>query len=51
MAKLSEEARKARNKYVKEWRDKNKDKVTASQARYWNKKTSETKEAKTKTGN
>lgn len=32
------EARKLKNEYMKEWREKNKDKVKAAQERYWEKK-------------
>ena len=35
---LSKEAKALRAAYYKKWRDGNKDKVQASQARYWNKK-------------
>lgn len=37
-AGLSEEARKARNKFYSEWRKKNRAKVREYQARYWEKK-------------
>ena len=43
---LSKEAKAARNKYHKEWRDNNKDKVNANLARYWNKKSKEPIEEK-----
>ncbi len=35
---LNDEAKKARNEYMKQWRAKNKDKVKAAQARYWENK-------------
>lgn len=35
---MTDEAREAYLKYQREWRKKNKDKVKASQARYWEKK-------------
>lgn len=35
---MDQEAKKARNKYMKEWRVKNKEKVRAAQERYWEKK-------------
>ena len=35
---LSEAARIARNKYMREWRAKNPDKVRATKERYWEKK-------------
>lgn len=38
---LSEEARLARNAYVREWRNKNKDKVAEANRRYWERKFSE----------
>lgn len=31
----SEEAKAARNAYLRQWRSKNKDKVKAAQDRYW----------------
>lgn len=34
-AEQKEKARQARNQYAREWRAKNKDKVKASNARYW----------------
>jgi hypothetical protein len=33
-----DKAREAKNIYMKKWREKNKDKVKASQKRYWEKK-------------
>ena len=38
---LSEEARKARNEYYREWRKKNPEKVKQAQERYWKKKAKE----------
>lgn len=35
---LSEEAKKAKREYQKQWREKNKDKVKSQQERYWEKK-------------
>ncbi|WP_459481446.1 hypothetical protein [Clostridium saccharoperbutylacetonicum] len=35
---MNEKAKSERNAYMKEWRKKNKDKVKASQERYWEKK-------------
>ncbi|WP_443659291.1 hypothetical protein [Clostridium algidicarnis] len=35
---MHEDARKLKNEYMKEWREKNKDKVKAAQERYWEKK-------------
>lgn len=37
----SDEAKKAKNEYMREWRKKNKDKVKAAQERYWSKKLTE----------
>ncbi|AGK95185.1 hypothetical protein [Clostridium pasteurianum] len=37
---MDDKARKERNKYMREWRSKNKDKVKAAQDRYWEKKSS-----------
>ena len=34
-AEQKEKARQARNQYAREWRAKNKDKVKANNARYW----------------
>jgi len=36
--KLSEEAREARNRYAREWKKRNPEKVKATLARYWEKK-------------
>ena len=41
MSTLSDEAREARNAYLREWRHKNKDKVKAQKDRYWEKKARE----------
>ena len=38
MAEMSEAAREARKAYQREWNRKNKDKVKANQARYWERK-------------
>lgn len=35
---MTEEAREARRAYQREWNRKNKDKVKANQARYWERK-------------
>lgn len=35
---LSDEARKEKNRYAREWRKKNPDKVKATQERYWERK-------------
>jgi hypothetical protein len=35
---LNTRAKEQRNAYMKEWREKNKDKVKAAQDRYWEKK-------------
>lgn len=40
---MTEEARKARNEYMKEWRKNNKDKVRANNQRYWEKRASRSK--------
>lgn len=37
---ISDEARKARNKYLREWRAKNKEKVRAANLMYWERKVS-----------
>lgn len=42
--KMSEEARKARNKYFREWRQKNPEKWNATVERYWLKKAEEEKQ-------
>ena len=38
---MTDEARKAYNEYMKEWRKANKEKVKAYQENYWNKKAKE----------
>ena len=35
---MTDEVRKLRNEYMREWRANNKDKVKEAQDRYWNKK-------------
>lgn len=35
---MNERAKEQRNAYMKEWRERNKDKVKAAQERYWEKK-------------
>lgn len=35
---MDEKAKEARNKYMREWREKNKDKVKKAQEKYWEKK-------------
>lgn len=35
---MNDEAKKAKNGYMKKWRERNKDKVKAAQERYWQKK-------------
>ncbi|KAJ52198.1 hypothetical protein BD780_003788 [Clostridium tetanomorphum] len=35
---MEQQAKEARNKYMREWRVKNKDKVKEAQERYWRKK-------------
>lgn len=39
--KLSEEEREARNKYMREYRRKNKDKIARINKRYWKRKAEE----------
>ena len=41
ITQIEEIARKIRNKRIREWRAKNKDKVRASNKRYWEKKARE----------
>jgi hypothetical protein len=41
-------AREARNAYMREWRAKNKDKVKATQDRYWKRKAEATVENESK---
>ncbi|MGO1470710.1 MAG: hypothetical protein ACTHW2_11865 [Tissierella sp.] len=38
---LSEQAKKVKREYLREWRKKNKDKVAEHQKRYWEKKARE----------
>ena len=38
---MTEEAKKTKNEYMKQWRRKNPDKVKANTARYWEKKARE----------
>ncbi|MFA9399464.1 MAG: hypothetical protein ACERKV_14535 [Clostridiaceae bacterium] len=35
---MNDEAKEIKNKYMREWRTKNKEKVKAAQERYWEKK-------------
>ena len=35
---MTDEVRRMRNEYMKEWRSKNKEKVKAAQERYWRRK-------------
>ena len=44
-AHMTETARELRNKYVREWNAKNKDKVKATQKRYWEKKAAQAAQA------
>lgn len=44
-AKLSEEARAARNAYKRKWNRENPDKVKAATARYWEKQAQQMKKA------
>ncbi len=41
---MNDEARKARNKYMREWREKNKDKLRKNVNDYWERKASKEKE-------
>lgn len=41
MANMTDEAKKARRAYQKAWREANKDKVKATQERFWAKKAAE----------
>lgn len=45
MNNLSEQAREERNAYVRQWRSKNRDKVAATNKRYWEKRAALKKEA------
>lgn len=40
---MEQQAKEARNKYMREWREKNKDKVKLAQERYWEKKVNKKK--------
>lgn len=46
MAKMSDEAVKARREYARKWREANPDKVKAAQKRYWEKKAKELQQEK-----
>lgn len=35
---MNDDAKRARNEYMREWRKKNKDKLKVAQERYWEKK-------------
>ena len=41
---MTEQAREARRAYKREWNRKNRDKVAAAQARYWDKKAAQAAE-------
>ena len=41
---MNEQARQARNEYMRQWRKKNPDKVRAIKARYWEKKATKIQE-------
>lgn len=43
---MEQQAKEARNKYMREWREKNKDKVKLAQERYWHRKSKAIKEVK-----
>jgi len=43
---MTDEARKARNAYMSEWRRKNPDKVKANTARFWERKAADAEAAK-----
>lgn len=43
---LTEEARAAKNKYMKQWRAKNKDRVRAINQRYWERRAAKREEEK-----
>lgn len=45
MEKLSDDARAKRNKYMREYRKKNKDKIAEYNRRYWERKAKEEKKA------
>jgi hypothetical protein len=40
---MDDKAKQERNKYMRDWRAKNKERVKASQERYWEKKAAITK--------
>ncbi len=42
---MNKTAKKAKNEYMKQWRKNNRDKIRASQERYWSKKAAEAKAA------
>lgn len=42
---MNKAAKEARRMYIREWQRKNKDKVKAAQARYWEKKAEEMRTA------
>lgn len=45
-AQLTQKAREARNRYYREWRKRNKDKVKESNKRYWERKAKKEGEVK-----
>ncbi|MBV4417056.1 hypothetical protein [Clostridium tyrobutyricum] len=45
---MDNNAKKARNEYMRKWRSKNRDKVKATQERYWNKKSKKLETANNK---
>lgn len=45
-----EKARQARNKYAREWRARNRDKVKANNQRYWARKAASTAEQEAENG-
>lgn len=47
MQTLSDKAKEARRAYKRKWNQRNKDKVQAAQARYWERKAREAAEAET----
>lgn len=42
---MTDEAKEARNKYFKAWRAANRDKVSANNARYWERKAEKARKA------
>lgn len=44
MSYLSDDARKAQNEYMREWRKKNSERVRENNRRYWERKAAERKE-------